>query len=233
MGIGVWRKPGVAAAESCCIAGMLPTRGSLGLMRQISEMGVYARDEFSRQVQFYWLIRAKAGAVMICAVVLSLLVGLVLTGQTLYSAVRALRAEYAVLDALGISRWRLQRLIVAKSWWVGLVGVLFAQPLTFAGARAALLLHTKILLPVEAVAGTAVLTLVMALRCALDRRFVSCLVQPSTDKQFFRRLVKCARELVPQTIAPARAAGPLARCCANESNPALLGPGPIAVRTVG
>ena len=65
------------------------------------EMGVYTRYDFSQRVQQYWLFRSKAGSIMICTVTLALLVGLVVTSQTLYAAVHASLREYAMLDALG------------------------------------------------------------------------------------------------------------------------------------
>jgi putative ABC transport system permease protein len=137
------------------------------LRRLYPEMGVYSRGEFSRHVRFFWLIRTKAGAVMICTVVLSLLIGLVITGQTLYSAVRASRTELAMLDALGIPRWRLQRLVLAQALWVGVAGVILAQPVNFAATWAALPLHTKILVEPAAALSTALLTLVMAILAGL------------------------------------------------------------------
>jgi len=52
-----------------------------------------------------------------CTVVLALVVGLAVTSQTLYAAAVASLREYAVLDALGIPRWRLAALVLATSFW--------------------------------------------------------------------------------------------------------------------
>lgn len=127
------------------------------------EMGVYSRQEFYRRVQFYWLIRGKAGAVMLCTVALSLLVGLIVTNQTLYGAVLASLREYAVLVAIGISPWRLAGLVLVKSFWIGLAGVLLGAPLTWAGVYLAALLRAQVLLGAGLILGTVALTLAMAL----------------------------------------------------------------------
>jgi putative ABC transport system permease protein len=92
-----------------------------------------------------------------------LLVGLVVTSQTLYGAVLASQREYAVLDALGIPRRRLVGLVLAQSFWIGLVGVVLALPLVFLFGKAAELLHTDVVLPAWLLLITAAITMLMAL----------------------------------------------------------------------
>jgi len=137
------------------------------LRARFPEMGVYAAAEFSRRVQVYWLLRSKGGTVMVCTVVLALLVGLVITSQTLYGAVLASLREYAVLDSLGIPRWRLVGLVLATSLWIGLAGVILALPVIYALSWAALLIRTWVLLWGWLLIGTAGLTVIMALASGL------------------------------------------------------------------
>jgi putative ABC transport system permease protein len=127
------------------------------------DMGTYTGPEFSRQAQVYWLVRSKGGVVMLCTLVLALLVGLVVTSQTLYAAVSASVREYAVLDALGLPRWRLVALVLSQSFWIGAGGVVTALPVVFGLSAAALLIRTTVLLPPWLVLTTAALTLGMAL----------------------------------------------------------------------
>jgi putative ABC transport system permease protein len=127
------------------------------------DMAVFTSDEFSRRTRSYWLIRSKAGTAMACTVVLALLVGLVVTSQTLYAATAASLREYAVLDALGIPRRRLVGLVLAKSFWIGVVGICLALPVSLGLAEAARLLETRVLLPPWVLAGSAALTMGMAL----------------------------------------------------------------------
>lgn len=133
------------------------------LRAQYPDMGVYTNLEFSRRTRVHWLFRSSAGSVMICTVILALLVGLVVTRQTLYAAALASLREYGVLDALGIPRWRLVALVLVKSFWIGLAGIALSLPVMFGLSWAAALIRTKVLLPSWLVVFTVGLTLVMAL----------------------------------------------------------------------
>ena len=127
------------------------------------EMGVYTRDDFSYRVRTYWLIRSKGGTVMICTVVLALLVGLVVTSQTLYGAVLASQREHAVLDAMGMPRRRLVGLVLAQSFWIGLIGAIIALPVVIVFGKAALLLQTTVVLPPWLLLATVAGTMLMAM----------------------------------------------------------------------
>jgi len=144
-----------SASEAAAVAARL--RGSH------PDMAVFTSTEFSWRTRSYWLIRSKAGTAMACTVVLALLVGLVVTSQTLYAATASSLREYAVLDALGIPRQRMVGLVLAKSFWIGVVGVCVALPVSLGLAEAARLLETKVLLPSWVLVGSAALTMSMAL----------------------------------------------------------------------
>ena len=94
---------------------------------------------------------------------LGLIVGLVITSQTLYAATAASLREYAVLCALGIPRWRMVCMVLAQSFWIGVLGVLVALPgdllLRQLGSRIGL----RILLPPWLIVATVVVTMVIAL----------------------------------------------------------------------
>lgn len=138
------------------------------LRRQYPDMGVYSKEELSQRARIYWLSRSRGGMVMVCTIILALLVGLLVTSQTLYAAVLASMREYAVLDALGIPRRRVAGLVLAKSFWIGAGGMALALPIVVALSWAALLLRVRIILPVELLGGTAGLTLGIALLSGLS-----------------------------------------------------------------
>jgi putative ABC transport system permease protein len=150
------------------------------LRSEYPDMGSYTREEFSRRSRLYWLIRSSAGTVMICTVLLALLVGIVVTRQTLYAATLASLREYAVLDALGIPRRRLVFLVLAKSFWIGLVGVAIAVPVIFALSRTAGLLDTQVLLPGWLLCFSQGLTLMMALVSGVSALRSLRQVEPAT-----------------------------------------------------
>jgi putative ABC transport system permease protein len=125
-----------------------------------------ARD-FSFHSRKHWLTKTKAGIALGYAAALGLLVGAVVTSQTLYAATAASLREFAVLRALGIPRWRMGLLVVNQAFWVGVIGVALAVPAVFGLAALAERLTVQILLPWQLQAAAAGITLTMALGSGL------------------------------------------------------------------
>lgn len=92
------------------------------------DMTVMTTDEFSSHSRWHWLRKTKAGVALGYTALLGLLVGMVVTSQTLYAATAASAKEYAILLAMGIPRRRVTLTVVVQSFWVGLFGVLLAYP---------------------------------------------------------------------------------------------------------
>jgi putative ABC transport system permease protein len=131
------------------------------------DLSAYTSAELSWRSRLHWLIKTKAGIALGCAAALGLVVGLVTTSQTLLAAAAAEQREYAVLRAQGISRWRLGSLIVAESFWVGVIGTVLALPIAFALGQGAEVLGLKVILPVWLLVSTVTSTLLMALASSL------------------------------------------------------------------
>jgi putative ABC transport system permease protein len=128
----------------------------------------FTSGEFSRRTQLHWLTTTRAGIALGYAAALGLLVGGVVTSQTLYAATAASMREYAVLRALGIPRWRMALSVIAQSLWVGIIGVgLVAWPAVEILARIADWLGAKVLLPWWLLILSAAVTLVVALLSGL------------------------------------------------------------------
>jgi putative ABC transport system permease protein len=127
----------------------------------------FTSDEFSRRTQWHWLTTTRAGIALGYAAALGLLVGGVVTSQTLYAATAASMREYAVLRALGIPRWRMSLSVVAQSFWVGVSGILLAWPAVIAFASIADWLGARVLLPWWLLTGSATVTMIVALLSGL------------------------------------------------------------------
>lgn len=127
------------------------------------KMGVFTRSEFSRRVRHYWLFRSKGGVVLVLTLVLASFVGIVITRQTLYAAALAAKREYAMLDALGIAREQLVGLVMAQSFWIGMIGFAIAGPLMFLISTAAQLVGARVLFDFWLVALTVAMTMGVAL----------------------------------------------------------------------
>ncbi len=147
-------------------------------LRQYPDLSAFTRAEFSVHTRWYWLTQTNAGLGMGCTAGLAVLVGLVVTSQTLYAATAASLREYAVLRALGIPRWRMGAMVLAQSFWVGLFGVALAVPVIFTLAACANFAGARVLLPVWLFAGGNALTMAMALLSGLAALRSLRLVEP-------------------------------------------------------
>lgn len=126
------------------------------------DMMAYTAEEFSTGSRLYWLYRTKAGIAIGFAAFLGLLVGAVITAQTLYSATRANAKEFAILLALGIPRWRISLMVLMQSFWVGITGLVMAIPVCLGLWYLARQFNTDIDFRWEVLVGTTVVTLGMA-----------------------------------------------------------------------
>ncbi|MDA8519233.1 FtsX-like permease family protein [Acidovorax sp. NCPPB 4044] len=95
---------------------------------------VWTARQFARRSQLYWLLDTGAGVAVLFMVGIVCLVGTVVTSQSLMGVVAGSAREYAVLNALGVSRRALGRLVVEQACWIGGLGLLLG-----AAASAALL----------------------------------------------------------------------------------------------
>jgi len=131
-------------------------------LARYTDMAVFSRDDFSLHSRRHWLLETGGGLALLAAAVLGLIVGAVITSQTLYAAAAGQMKEYAVLRAMGIPRRRIAQTILAQAFAVGLAGVAVAaaaiQPL-------AVLIRAQganLLLPWWLLTAAGGLTLVMA-----------------------------------------------------------------------
>jgi len=137
------------------------------LNAQYPDMAAFTSADFSFSCRWYWLTRTKAGLAIGYAALLGLLVGAVITAQTLYAATMASAKEYATLLALGIPRRKIYWLVMEQSFWVGLIGVVFAYPIIRLLAYAAGSAGTRVVLRWEVLSGAAILTVFTALLSGL------------------------------------------------------------------
>ena len=128
---------------------------------------IFTRDEFSTRSRLHWMTTTKAGLGLAFTACLGLVVGAVVTSQTLYAATVASQREYATLRAMGIPRWRLMMSVLAQSFWVGLAGIVVAVPITLALAWLADAIGTHVRMPVEVVGPAGLVTLGMAIASGL------------------------------------------------------------------
>jgi putative ABC transport system permease protein len=137
------------------------------LQTEYEDQSAFTSEEFSVRSRLHWLLKTKAGIALGYAAALGLLVGAVVTYQTLSAATKASLREYAVLQALGIPRWRMAMAVMSQSFWVGVIGVGLSLPAVYGLAWIAERLGVHVELPWQLLLTAAGVTLVMALLSGL------------------------------------------------------------------
>ncbi|HQS09146.1 MAG: ABC transporter permease [Rhizobiales bacterium 24-66-13] len=84
---------------------------------------VWTADDLAGRSVRYWLLESGAGVGFIFATIVALLVGTLITSQTLTAAVAASTPQYATLRAIGVPFPKLRRIVVEQATWVGAVGL--------------------------------------------------------------------------------------------------------------
>lgn len=123
---------------------------------------VWTAAQFASQSESYWLFESGAGSVVMFSTLLGLLVGMVITSQTLIAAVVSALREYAALRALGVSAGSLRAIVLEQSFWIGVLGLLVTAASTSTLVGLAYWMHVPVSLPVWAIASTALLIMLIA-----------------------------------------------------------------------
>jgi putative ABC transport system permease protein len=89
---------------------------------RISGVDVLPAWAFSRRSEMYWLFTTGAGATIISSAVLALLVGVVISAQTLYASTMDRLPEYAVIRAMGGPRSYLYKIVIQQAVIGGVLG---------------------------------------------------------------------------------------------------------------
>jgi putative ABC transport system permease protein len=131
------------------------------------DMTVMTADKFSTRSRIHWLLKTKAGIALGYTAILGLLVGAVVTSQTLYAATTASAKEYAILLAMGIPRRKVTATVLVQSFWVGLFGVVLAYPTVHGLAELGRFFGVVIPLPWQLLVIAAGVTMVMSLLAGL------------------------------------------------------------------
>ncbi len=108
-------KPGADAAA---------VRDALQPLLRRESFHVWTADEFSGATQRYWLLESGVGAGFLFSSLLGLVIGVVITSQTLRAAILASLREYATFRAIGVSSRKLGGVVLEQSLWIGLAGAI-------------------------------------------------------------------------------------------------------------
>lgn len=85
------------------------------IRRRVPETDAYTRGEFARRSVLYWLVTTGAGFSLVISAALGLIVGIVVTAQTLYATTIDHLPEYATLRAMGAPARYLHGIILRQA----------------------------------------------------------------------------------------------------------------------
>lgn len=151
-------------------AGARPEAVQQRLSRTVSGFGPYeawTAKSFARRSQRYWMLDTGAGAGVLFMAIIVCLVGSVVTSQSLKAVVAGSAREYAVLNALGVSRGALGRVVVEQACWIGGLGFVLAALASAVLLSIAAAYRVPVALNLAAVLACAVLVAVLSLLSGL------------------------------------------------------------------
>jgi putative ABC transport system permease protein len=89
---------------------------------------VHTREEWATRTREYWVVNTGLGFNMILTVLLGILIGIAVVGQTLYAAALDHAREFGMLKALGAENAHVQGLIATQALVAAVVGYVVAIP---------------------------------------------------------------------------------------------------------
>ena len=119
----------------------------------------------------YMLLESGAGVAFVFAALVALLIGALITSQTLLAAVAGSIPQYATLRALGISLRALRRVVVEQAAWIAFCGLLLSGAVSMLIAGVARIYRVPFELRLTVVLGASAISLVVAMiACAIAMR---------------------------------------------------------------
>ena len=149
-------------------ANAVAVQAQLNSGRDIRRFEVWSAEELASMTTMYMLLDSGAGIAFIFATLIAIMIGAVITSQTLMAAVAGTVPQYATLRALGVPFDRLRAIVIEQAGWIGLLGFVISLLLSAAIALMAALYRVPFELRFTiVVAASTVVLLVAAVACLL------------------------------------------------------------------
>lgn len=137
------------------------------LQSKLHDVEVLAASAFSGRTQNFWLFTTGAGVAVLTGAVLGLVIGVIITAQTLYATTIDRLPEFATLRAMGAPASYLHRIILTQAVIAALIGygigISVAEAVVFLGHNGS----AALLLPLFLALAIAVVTIAMCCAAAL------------------------------------------------------------------
>ena len=113
-----------------------PTRWRSRL-REIRDVDVYTRDQYSWKTRLYWTWETGIGVGFGLTVFMAIIVGVVIVSQTIYSATIEHLREFGTLKAIGATNRDVYGIILKQALINALIGYIIGLAITLLAVRSA------------------------------------------------------------------------------------------------
>lgn len=100
------------------------------LRKRLQGVDVYTGAEFSAMTRMYWAVETGVGFSFFLTILISLIIGMVIVGQTIYNSTMEHIKEFGTLKALGAGNGDIYRIIFSQAFLNSIVGYLISLVLT-------------------------------------------------------------------------------------------------------
>ncbi|SOB58260.1 FtsX-like permease family protein [Pseudodesulfovibrio profundus] len=146
--------------------GVSPAMLKKSILANVNNVDVYTTPEFSKLTQDYWMYNTGAGAGLLIAAFLGLIVGTVVVAQTLYATTLDHIAEFATLKAMGAPNSYIYKILIAQATLSAVFGYMLGICVASIASNFSNFSATVILLPPELMISMFWLTLTMCVASA-------------------------------------------------------------------
>ena len=146
--------------------GVSPAMLKKSILANVNNVDVYTTPEFSKLTQDYWMYSTGAGAGLLIAAFLGLIVGTVVVAQTLYATTLDHIAEFATLKAMGAPNSYIYKILIAQATLSAVFGYMLGICVASIASNISNFSATVILLPPELMISMFWLTLTMCVASA-------------------------------------------------------------------
>jgi putative ABC transport system permease protein len=147
--------------------GVLPQDLALAVAQHVSNVDVFTTGQFSRTTREYWMLSTGAGAALVVAAFLGLVVGMVVVAQTLYATTMDHLPEFATLKAMGAPDGYILRILLVQALISAVLGYALGMSVCLVIVTATAVSDVSILLPWQLATGMFVMTLFMCVSASV------------------------------------------------------------------
>jgi putative ABC transport system permease protein len=135
--------------------------------REIRDVDVHTRDAYSRKTRLYWTWETGIGVGFSLTALMAIVVGMVVVGQTIYSATVEHLREFGTLKAIGAANRDVYRIVIEQALINAVLGYALGLAITQVVIRGFGLTGLVMIVPAALVVAVFGITLVMCLSASV------------------------------------------------------------------